>query len=279
MSKALVIKGANFLANKVDTVTLSEVVPCESVTLSESAISFTAIGATEQLTATVLPVDTTETLVWSSSDENCATVADGLVTCVGVGTATITAMCGEQSATCTVTATVTIDAATLEVLHRRSIQSTDLTTNPPKNYVGIANESTSKSGTNADRSRTYASGDSTLGYYKAFSVAGLTEYYPIPIPQNASEIQINCPDFKNACYMALLDGFEKSTYTGIQIDSRGAKAMSSLLSQSNVIESTTSGWKLSLEDYTDFNSFVFSIRAASGNDEEAITSAVSIVFS
>lgn len=59
-----------------------------------------------QLTATLTPADATTEVVWTSSDENVATVVNGNVTAVGVGTATITATAGVGvEATCTVTVT------------------------------------------------------------------------------------------------------------------------------------------------------------------------------
>ncbi len=47
--------------------------------------------------------NTEENIMWSSSDENVATVADGVVTALKVGTTTITAKAGEASDTCVVT--------------------------------------------------------------------------------------------------------------------------------------------------------------------------------
>ena len=56
---------------------------------------------TVQLTATVEPANTTDELVWSSSNESVATVSEtGLVTAVSVGTATITVTCGTVTAAC-----------------------------------------------------------------------------------------------------------------------------------------------------------------------------------
>ena len=99
---ALVIKGANFAANKLTTVTFVEdEKPCTAIALSESSKAVTALGDFT-LTATVTPADTTDDVLWSSSDETVATVADGVVTVVGLGSATITATCGEQTATCVV---------------------------------------------------------------------------------------------------------------------------------------------------------------------------------
>ena len=55
---------------------------------------------------TVTPTDTTDTVTWTSGNTAVATVDDtGKVTAVAVGTATITAQAGSQSATCVVTVT------------------------------------------------------------------------------------------------------------------------------------------------------------------------------
>ena len=59
-----------------------------------------------QLTATLTPAGATTEVVWTSSDENVATVVNGNVTAVGVGTATITATAGVGvEVTCAVTIT------------------------------------------------------------------------------------------------------------------------------------------------------------------------------
>ena len=58
------------------------------------------VGGTVQLTATT---ESKEAVVWSSSDENVATVDGGLVTAVAQGTVTITATVEGVSASCTVT--------------------------------------------------------------------------------------------------------------------------------------------------------------------------------
>ena len=102
MAKTLVIKGANYSANKFDTVTLENPIPCTSITLDQSSQTLTSLTAFT-LVATVAPVDTTDVVEWSTSDNTVATVADGVVTPVGLGVATITATCGSHSATCAVT--------------------------------------------------------------------------------------------------------------------------------------------------------------------------------
>ena len=77
-------------------------VPATGVTLSETALS---LHPTEKatLTAAVAPENTTDTLVWTSSNDAVATVKDGVVTAKSEGTATITAACGSAKAECVVT--------------------------------------------------------------------------------------------------------------------------------------------------------------------------------
>ena len=77
----------------------------ESITLNKPQLSLVK-GATETLTATVLPTTATDkTVIWESSDTAVATVKDGIVTAVATGNATITAKAGEKTATCAVTVT------------------------------------------------------------------------------------------------------------------------------------------------------------------------------
>ena len=64
------------------------------------------VGATTPLTSFLTPADATNKLVtWRSTDQTIATVADGIVTGVSLGTATITAISQSDTtikATCTV---------------------------------------------------------------------------------------------------------------------------------------------------------------------------------
>ena len=81
-----------------------------SITLSEASLSFTSLGATSQLSATVTDQNgatmASATVTWATSDAGVATVSStGLVTSVTYGTATITATSGSASATATVIVT------------------------------------------------------------------------------------------------------------------------------------------------------------------------------
>ena len=94
------------------TVTIS--VNTESVTIDKTSLEL-AVGETAQLTATVKPDDATDkNVTWSSSDEFVAKVADGKVTAVKAGRATITAKCGGKTAECAVTVTVPTGSVTLD---------------------------------------------------------------------------------------------------------------------------------------------------------------------
>ena len=77
-------------------------VPAAGITLDKTELT---LRPTEKatLTATVTPENTTDTVVWMSSNDAVATVKNGVVTAVKEGTATITATCGSVKAECTVT--------------------------------------------------------------------------------------------------------------------------------------------------------------------------------
>lgn len=76
-------------------------IPATGITLSAASLSFTS-GTSQALTATVEPSDSTDTVVWSSSNPTVATVANGVVTPVANGYCVITATAGSVSAICTV---------------------------------------------------------------------------------------------------------------------------------------------------------------------------------
>ncbi len=78
-------------------------VSVENVILNEETLTLT-VGENETLVATVEPANATVSEVtWKSSDENVATVKNGVITAVGEGEATITATVGDKSAECKVT--------------------------------------------------------------------------------------------------------------------------------------------------------------------------------
>ena len=92
----------NYNPNDAMVTIAAEEKPATGITLNKSELTLTA-GDSDTLTATVTPEGSTDTVVWSSSKTDVATVdATGKVTAVAPGEATITATAGTKTATCTV---------------------------------------------------------------------------------------------------------------------------------------------------------------------------------
>ncbi len=84
------------------TMVVSEVIHATGIDLDPSSVSM-IVGGTYALKATILPAEAVEKdVVWTTSDPSVATVSDGIVTAVSVGTATITASVGTFSDSCAV---------------------------------------------------------------------------------------------------------------------------------------------------------------------------------
>ena len=83
------------------------VIPCEDISLNITEVSFDTINSSRMLYPEVYPVDTTDNIVYVSSDDSVATVSDvGMITAVGNGEAVITVTCGQATATCKVVCVV-----------------------------------------------------------------------------------------------------------------------------------------------------------------------------
>ena len=112
--------------DKIATCTITVVIPATSVVLDKTTATL-VVEETLTLEAIVNPDDTTDKLVWSTSDASVATVENGVVTAVGVGTAVITAEAGNKKATCTVT--VDYEAGIDEVVENAELVIYDLNGN------------------------------------------------------------------------------------------------------------------------------------------------------
>lgn len=95
-------------ANTIEVLDTDDAVPVTGVTVTPATTSV-VVGATRQLTGTVLPADATDKSgTWTTSDATKATVSStGLVTGVAAGTATITFKSNDGNFTGTTTVTVT----------------------------------------------------------------------------------------------------------------------------------------------------------------------------
>lgn len=102
-----------------------EVIEVTSVSLNKTSLTL-EISESETITATVLPNNATDkSVTWTSSDQSVAIVANGKVTAVGSGIATITATVSNgKTATCR----ITVNAAIPEItqVEGATIEGTDI---------------------------------------------------------------------------------------------------------------------------------------------------------
>lgn len=110
---------------------LVEPIPCTAITLNNKTLSFTTAGA-QTLTATVTPTDTTDTIIWSVTPTGICTVENGVVTPIKNGNCTITATCGSQSTTCSITVNLPVVAVTALKLNKDNITLGTSTTDMSK---------------------------------------------------------------------------------------------------------------------------------------------------
>ena len=89
-------------------------VPAIGITLSKTTLSLNSEAVT--LKATVTPSNTTDTVMWLTSDATVATVNNGVVTPVSNGTCVIRAKCGSGYATCEVTVAIVVEPSYTNLL-------------------------------------------------------------------------------------------------------------------------------------------------------------------
>lgn len=190
MAKTLVVKGVSFDANKLDTVTFTTVVPCTGISLDKTSYTLSDLGESVTLQATVSPIDCTESVIWSTSNENVATVANGVATSVGVGTCNITVTCGSYSATCVITAKAFMA------------------------FTGVAKTYTTGNGTHAGsdgaprlnyNETSYNPRGSLVassGSLSFYNVTEGTQYYPYELPKNTKRLKVTTPTGVNAFKVA-----------------------------------------------------------------------------
>lgn len=165
--------------------------------------------ATIQLTATVEPSNTTDELVWSSSNESVATVSEtGLVTAVSVGTTTITATCGTAAATCEVR--VTPISAKEIVLNTYSI-----TIDVAGNYQLTATVNPEDA---ADKTITWSSSNPNVA---TVSESGLITAKSI----GSAMIYAQCGYISSSCDVVVLPKSVSLDYQNVQLDVDGTKQL------------------------------------------------------
>lgn len=98
-------------------------IPAEEIILSVSEATI-PINETVTIDATILPAETSDkSITWISSNPGVAEVSEeGTVKGISIGTATITAMCGTVSATCTVTVSEASEINSVTAVQNHKIQ-------------------------------------------------------------------------------------------------------------------------------------------------------------
>ena len=157
-----------------------------AISLDTNSIAWQATGQTQQLTATLTPAESTDTVSWSSSNTSVATVSDtGLVTGVALGSATITATAGNVSATCSVLiSAVTVTSISAVYTQSETVYDTDSLDSLKSDLVVTATWSDSSTSTVASSdyslSGTLTVGTSTI----TVSYGGETTTFTVTVTQH-----------------------------------------------------------------------------------------------
>ena len=182
MAKTLIVKGANYETNALEQVVI-EVIECTGISLNKDTLSIVTTGNTETLIATKTPADTTQPVVWSTSDSNVVTVSNGIVTAVGVGSATVTVTCGNYSASATVNVTEFMDKTILKKISGIYVNATNALSESGNGLTTVQRGSTYQNrGTLAA-----GAGDLVAGYVDS---SGTEPFYAYPIPHNAKRVKV-----------------------------------------------------------------------------------------
>ncbi len=101
-------------------------IPCQSILISKTSVELDSVGAACLLNVTVNPSDTTDKVLFSTSNDLVATVSeDGKIVAVGAGEAVITVACGSVTAECKVVCRIEATEGT------ETTETTEQTETPP----------------------------------------------------------------------------------------------------------------------------------------------------
>lgn len=178
MAKTIVIRGANYSTNALDVVHLTGGVECTGITFSAASANVDYL-AQYVVQYTVEPEDCTQPVVWTTSNQNIS-VDNGVVTANGIGTAVITATCGDFSANIS----ITVGAVTAAMDMHEKLQFSFNT-----DYVTLRS-------TSSDLYKVYGT-DGTGRNHALWSDAATKAigeiFMPYLIPKGTSNVRVTCP--------------------------------------------------------------------------------------
>jgi uncharacterized protein YjdB len=118
---AVVIASAGDKSASCVVTVLKKVIPVVSVSLDRNAVTLEP-GQSTTLVATVSPSDATDkTVSWTNSDDTVISLSGGSITALKEGSATVTAIAGDKSASCVVTVAKSVVPVTSVTLDQTSI--------------------------------------------------------------------------------------------------------------------------------------------------------------
>lgn len=156
-----------------------------SLTLSTYTLQLSA-DIQQTIEATTTPAGLT--VIWTSSDDDVATVEDGVVTGVNNGTCTITASCGSLTATCAVTVSGFVTLESISAVYTQSGEVYDTTPLDSLRddlvVTGHYSDSSTRTITNYTLSGTLEVGTSTV----TVSYGGFTTTFSVTVTQNDTSL-------------------------------------------------------------------------------------------
>ena len=90
------------MATNISNIKSEETIECTGLILSKTTLTFSDLITRQALSVTVAPPNSTYPVFWYSTNENIATVSNGVVTPITNGSCSIIVCCGEKMAKCDV---------------------------------------------------------------------------------------------------------------------------------------------------------------------------------
>ena len=191
-------------------------VPCTGITLDKTSLTFTD-NTPQTLQVTVEPTNTTDKISYSINPSGIAKIANGVVTPLKNGTATITVTCGTISKTCSVDITgieegsvtddyTALDVSTIQKGQPFTLYNGDLDLNSQTVFADITLDDSSSYQNILSIGQvinTWKGSDTRLHFYYPKSIEDSTRKLQIDLINNSSERRAQATITNNTLKLAL----------------------------------------------------------------------------